>query len=305
MASSNASYLLRSQAKCLVPHTAEQERHSFLVGTSNLRGPNDIRVLRYYEDEDELDCVASYAHEGEVSSMSACPHDAAVVMTTSTTSEGLPCASIYRMHDLPGDAEDEERYLAGEEGGVADPAERKRTLEKLVALPSQRPGCRLLQVQFVPAEGSSLMGGDEGGNTAAASGGVESCKVLAVDDTSLRLFTLTNDGSLKLSLKLDGGGEMVTEDATFIGGIAWDALNYGTAAIAHDSTVSFWDTRSGDRTRVIERAVPAGCVVRGLSFNPNKPWHVATGGDDYQVKIWDTRKAASGPVKVLQGHTHG
>jgi EARP and GARP complex-interacting protein 1 len=295
MASNNAAtYSLRSQAKCLVPHAADQDRHGFLVGTANLRGPNEIRILRYYEDEDELDCAAVYIHENEIAGMSGCAHDAAVVLTTSTNSEGLPCASVYRMRDLPGDVEP-----YGEDAAPPDVAIPK-SLDRLVALPVQRSGCRLLHAQFVPSEEALASGGADA--PSATTGGVESCKLLAVDDTSLRLWTLRSDGSLKLSLESDL--ELPSaHDATFIGGAAWDSLNYGSVAVAHDAAISIWDTRSGEQTRMIERAVPSGCCVRSLSFNPNKPWHLASGGDDYATKIWDTRKTTS-PVKILQGHTH-
>ena len=49
--------------------------------------------------------------------------------------------------------------------------------------------------------------------------------------------------------------------------------------------------------------MPPGCCVRAVSFNSNKPWHLASGGDDHKVKLWDLRRPAA-PVKILDGHTH-
>ena len=49
--------------------------------------------------------------------------------------------------------------------------------------------------------------------------------------------------------------------------------------------------------------MPPGCCVRAVSFNSNKPWHLASGGDDYKVKVWDLRRPTT-PVKILDGHTH-
>jgi EARP and GARP complex-interacting protein 1 len=92
--------------------------------------------------------------------------------------------------------------------------------------------------------------------------------------------------------------------AAFIGGCAWDPHKAGTdVAIASDSSVLFWDLRSSERPRSISHAVPSGSCVRALSYNPNKQYHLATGGDDFRVKIWDLRKTSS-PVKILDGHTH-
>ena len=74
-------------------------------------------------------------------------------------------------------------------------------------------------------------------------------------------------------------------------------------AIAADSSILCWDLRTGERPRGIPHAVPAGSCVRALTYNPNKPWHLASGGDDFRVKVWDVRKPAT-PVKILDGHTH-
>lgn len=40
-----------------------------------------------------------------------------------------------------------------------------------------------------------------------------------------------------------------------------------------------------------------------VSYNVNKPMHLATGGDDMRVKVWDLRRPDM-PVKILEGHTH-
>lgn len=90
---------------------------------------------------------------------------------------------------------------------------------------------------------------------------------------------------------------------SFIGGCAWDPHRASEVAIACDSSILCWDLRTGERPRGVTHAVPAGSCVRSLSYNPNKPWHLASGGDDYRVKIWDARKTAA-PVKILDGHTH-
>ena len=48
---------------------------------------------------------------------------------------------------------------------------------------------------------------------------------------------------------------------------------------------------------------PHGPCVRSLDFNPNKPHHFASAGDDCSVKFWDSRKL-SAPLLVRQDHSH-
>ena len=44
-------------------------------------------------------------------------------------------------------------------------------------------------------------------------------------------------------------------------------------------------------------------MTRQLDFNQNKPYDIATCGDDCTVKIWDTRNTSSS-LRVLGDHSH-
>lgn len=48
---------------------------------------------------------------------------------------------------------------------------------------------------------------------------------------------------------------------------------------------------------------PHGPCVRGMDYNPNKPYHFASCGDDCTVKFWDCRKLDT-PLIVRQDHSH-
>ena len=98
--------------------------------------------------------------------------------------------------------------------------------------------------------------------------------------------------------------------ASNVGAVAWDPHHANEVAAAVDGSVLCFDLRSRERSHAVERAVfgngaaGAGLCVRALSYNPNKPWFIATGGDDFRVRCWDLRKASGGPVKTLEGHSH-
>jgi len=108
-----------------------------------------------------------------------------------------------------------------------------------------------------------------------------------------------------------GGGGALGAGAGFashVGGVAWDPHHASEVAVAVDGAVQCWDLRAAERPRCLEHAVSgaaagAGGAVRALSYNPNRPWVLATGGDDHRVKCWDLRRSAA-PLKVLEGHTH-
>ena len=106
-----------------------------------------------------------------------------------------------------------------------------------------------------------------------------------------------------------GGGPLVElrciqfGGANHVGWLAPDPHHPNEVAVAVDGCIHCYDVTTGERTRTVEGAVPPGSLVRCLSWNTNKPWFIASAGDDCKVKIWDLRRPTS-PVKILDGHTH-
>ena len=50
-------------------------------------------------------------------------------------------------------------------------------------------------------------------------------------------------------------------------------------------------------------AAMAAMQVRGLDYNPNRPYVALSCGDDFAVKFWDLRKA-SAPLMTQRAHSH-
>lgn len=71
--------------------------------------------------------------------------------------------------------------------------------------------------------------------------------------------------------------------------------------IAVGPTLSGWDLRSGQHSF----ALPChhNSLIRAVDYNPNKPYHIATGGDDALVNLWDIRQLDK-PLMEVEGHTH-
>jgi WD40 repeat protein len=232
-------------------------------------------VLRYWDEDDEIECAASYSHEHEIKNMTASPNDASLVLTVHNNL-GTVGASIWRMPALPPVSAD--RFGDRRSEDVAP-----KELQTVAHFPALPKGSKVMHSQWLPSSSDSA--------------GADDSTIVTVDDTSVKTWKLRGSGSL------DVASDFAMDDVTYVGDIAWDTLHPSEMAVATDSSVQCWDLRSGNRIRTIVNAVPAGACVRSVSYNINKPWHLASAGDDFRVKVWDVRKP-SVPVKVLDGHTH-
>ena len=244
---------------------------------------SQIRLLRYAEDVDEISCAAVYAHANEVLDLCASPTNAALIATVydDFSGPGARC-TVWRMPDLPAaDAV----FDRGATGTAPEPPTRE--LERVADVPLMKD-----------AAGA---GSDAVARVAWAphvSGHVPTSFVTA-HGACVRAWSLSAAGGVE-----PAGAAAFDAPAPHVGAVAWDPHHASQVAVAAGAAVYSWDLRVGERARAIEHAVQAGCgVVRALSFNPNRPWVLATAGDDFRVKIWDLRKPAA-PLKVLEGHSH-
>jgi len=68
---------LTLKARCVAAQIAETDRTSFWVGTLSLRGVNEIQLLDYHEDDNDIRCLGIMSHPaGEIWNLSPCPSDA-------------------------------------------------------------------------------------------------------------------------------------------------------------------------------------------------------------------------------------
>jgi len=70
---------------------------------------------------------------------------------------------------------------------------------------------------------------------------------------------------------------------------------------ANENSVHGFDLRSLKETYSINNAHSP--FVRDLDFNPYKDYFLVTGGDDYRIKFWDTRRTDA-PLKIIPSHNH-
>ena len=80
----------QAQARCLVAVEGDTDRNRFVIGSLDLRGGNELYVLEFNEDTNEVACQSAFAHEGEIWHCATCPapeHAELACTTASTGSE--------------------------------------------------------------------------------------------------------------------------------------------------------------------------------------------------------------------------
>lgn len=115
-------------------------------------------------------------------------------------------------------------------------------------------------------------------------------RLLALDGGGLRAWDVPTPTPAE-TVALPGAGHALVADPHFA----------SLVAVAADAQVVGVDLRQRAAAWSV-RAAEHG-AVRDVDANPNKPYQLASGGDDGKVRFWDYRSGAA-PLKVLPGHAH-
>ena len=84
----SASYVLKRQARALTALEGDTDRNRFLVASLELRDANELQVLDFNEDTNEVVCMRAYTHPHETWHMASCPAPEHVELVTTVYSTG-------------------------------------------------------------------------------------------------------------------------------------------------------------------------------------------------------------------------
>ncbi|KAI9276890.1 WD40-repeat-containing domain protein [Phascolomyces articulosus] len=122
-------------------------------------------------------------------------------------------------------------------------------------------------------------------------------RIIALGHSTIYLSTM-DDGTEKQQTTIHVS--KANEDA-WLQNAAWNPHNRDSIVTTTGRDLAGWDLRSGKNEFTRKRAHQS--TIRAVDCNANKPYHVATGGDDAKVRIWDVRQLDQ-PVMTVRGHTH-
>lgn len=266
-----AAYQLKQQARCIVALEGETDHNKFVLSTLELKGENELHVIDFNEDTNEVSCTHVFSHPHEVWACASCPapEHADLCFTTFSTGNEMHTA-LWR---LPGVMD------AGAATGAASGG-----------APTAEPLHELLRLGEPTALGKSR---------GVMWNAVLPEQVGELKATRLTIYQLGLSQAACSAIPAGSCGAMV-EGAEFACG-RWDPHHAHSIGVGCGETLATVDTRTMRTAHTISNAHQQR--VRGLDYNPNKPYVVLSCGDDYAIKIWDLRKGDE-PLFQQRAHAH-
>jgi len=218
---------------------------------------NEVHLVEFDEEENEIKCKGVYSHPLEVWSLSTSPGANDMFFTTYREGKDFK-VSLWKMGSK-----------ADQESGDG---ELVHGLEQVLELSGHSGPTKSV---WNPVEGGSD-------------------SVITFDQKCLRLWRLA-EGYSKLK------DSSSTKDMSGLTAGCWDPHHKNQFTSTNNKDIRCWDLTSMSETTCIPNAHED--VIRDVDYNPNKPYHLVTGGDDRRIRLWDLRKVKQ-PLKIMGGHSH-
>lgn len=84
-----ASHQMKHQARCITAIEGDTDHNKFVVCSLELRGGNELQVLDFNEDTNEVWCQRVYTHPNEVWACASCPAPEHCELVFTTHSNGV------------------------------------------------------------------------------------------------------------------------------------------------------------------------------------------------------------------------
>ncbi|CAM9365257.1 unnamed protein product [Discosporangium mesarthrocarpum] len=289
--SASAVYSLKRPARCIAGQTPaadceDQETPGFLVGTCSLREENELHLLGFHEDNNELLCEKIFSHPDEIWGISPSPRDQSLVLTCGNAcrtqpeaTEGAFKVALWKLPDeCPVEEEEDDPRNYSNDTGELGP----------MKLPLGDP---LASVGSFETATTAMLWSPTSNQRDA---------LVTLGDGRLTHWDFSSEGfsevgTASVCREPPAAASRLTPAA------AWDPHRPDQVVTAVGCSMVCWDLRSMSPSTTVANA--HRYAVCDVDYNPNKPFCAVTGGEDRLIKFWDLRKPKS-PVMVMLGHDH-
>lgn len=253
-----------------------------MVGTCSLSDANEVTVLRFHSEMNELGVDATLDHpSGPVGVLCTSPSDKHLLLSAA---EENPTVNLWRVPEEVMDRTDDLDYNPDTDGGGSPTHSESHSLDLVTTLPHDIDAHIMDLAWRDPAYDEDVAEGDV--LTLDRAGHITQWDIATAQ--SVRTETVTHENQMtppKLS---------------------WDPHHSYAVAVTAGASVRIIDWRADTST-------PTGtCAsfkahrygVADVDYNPNKPHVVATAGHDGMLKFWDLRNAKKPLLTCRGGHSH-
>ncbi|XP_078480991.1 EARP-interacting protein homolog [Ciona intestinalis] len=268
-------YGLELPARCMCSQSAECNVTRFIVGTQSLKQENQIHLVEFDDENNQLEKTVFAHSSGEIWHLSSSFNNPLLFSTCYSNYKDGELVTGCKIHRMVSDSKQE----TSENDEFDSGAENFESIDEVCTVASSEIN-HISSLQWKPVE--------------------DDHQVIILGDGKLHLFDLEEEKPNSLfsfMLPEKKGHPLVATCGK------WNP-HHGAKqfAVAAGQNITSFDMRSKSPAFQLNNC--HGQMIRDLDFNPNKQYHLATCGDDCLVKFWDTREP-SAPISVLEDdHSH-
>lgn len=281
--SQSAEVSLNVPVRALDAVRADKVDSRFIVGSCSLQSENQLSIVRFHSELNQIGVDAVLPHPGPVSQVCTSPTDKSLVLTCvedgrAATLWKIPRELMEKNDDLDDDDDDNDN----------DPGATVSAMEEVVKL-EPADSSKMVDISWRGAWDEEMSSyGDV--LTLDQRGQLTQWDVsLGTAEANRTVSTSVEDSQWNLPPRM-----------------ACDPHNADATAVSSGSRVKLVDWR-------VNTSVPVGGVqsfqchrygITDLDYNPNKPYVLTTAGQDGLLKFWDLRSAKQPLLVARGGHRH-
>jgi len=126
-------------------------------------------------------------------------------------------------------------------------------------------------------------------------------KMVTLEENTLSLWDINNTSNTSESLRQYTIPPNSYNEKIQITAGVWNPHSSNAFVTTNNEDVLAWDCRNDGVVMKVENAHEM--LVQDVDYNPNKPYFIATAGNDCNIKIWDIRLPKE-PLKIMSDHSH-